>query len=291
MRKIFVLLGIIGILGLVSAIFFFRSQVLLVTDVYFTTLYGERRTKIKTIETSLRLFRRVKLLTIPDDAGADLIAFSVNNVKGKKYGVLFPYRYIDGARRYKEQASNIPVYVFGGRAQNRDQDNMEGIIFIGNDAYSDLYRAGGFAAIFAEKSGGGDVIFFQNEYLSTEERNIFEEGLKNWGFEKLPRYVSMNQDYSDNQNVSCMVMKAPATQFLEENLDLQVILFSWVDPALSPSQVKVMFDDSIWAFAVKALRIKNSHVLPSEIVFPESRIQDKGVLRNLKNTISNTPKL
>jgi hypothetical protein len=55
-------------------------------------------------------------------------------------------------------------------------------------------------------------------------------------------------------DIGCVVVAGPAVRFFEQNLNIPVILFSWVDPTYTPAIVKHIFDDSHWILASRALR-------------------------------------
>jgi hypothetical protein len=285
-RKFFVCGGVMVCLALGTGIFFFRAPVLLVTDAPFNALYGLRRSRIKSIETSLKLFRQVKPVLVAENAGPDMVAFAVESAAPAPYCVLFPYWYNEGAGRYAEQFPQVPVFILGGR--NRDPQ-VQGTIFIGTDWETDLYRAGLCAGIIARHNGDKEVLFFQNEGLTTEQRNAFRDGLQEQGFENAPKYLSITEHYSDNNNISCVVMNGAATSFLDQNVETSIILFSWIDPGVTATSVKVVFDDSPWALAPGVIKmIPGEHpvgLIPSEILFLGRRIPEKGIVRDLKKVL------
>jgi hypothetical protein len=51
-----------------------------------------------------------------------------------------------------------------------------------------------------------------------------------------------------------VVIAGPAANFLDQDLEIPVILFSWADPGLTPRTVKLIFDDSPPALSVPAIR-------------------------------------
>lgn len=280
--------------GLLTGVFWFRAPVLFVTDAPFNTLYGLQRARIKRLETTLRIMRQIKPVLIGENAGPDMVTFAVEEAHRAPYGVLFPYRYYEGAERYIAQFPQIPVFILGGRSRD---PQVPGGIFVGTDTPLDLYRAGLCAGIIARHEGEGDgdplsqgeILFFQNEGISTEYREAFRMGLREQGFTKEPKYLNIKQDYTDNiQNVSCVVMQGQATLFLERNLEIPVILFSWVDPDLTSRAVKLVVDDSPWAVAGKTVAMipgREGVAVPSDWVFPEQRIGDKEVVGRLKKVL------
>jgi hypothetical protein len=279
---------------LFCGVFLLRAPVLLVTDVPFDALYGETRALLKQVEASLRLFRRVKPVRVAVDAGSDIVAFTVEEAARSPYLVLFPYRYLEAARRYTEAFPETPVFVLGGQSRQVDADPLG---FVCTDSATDFYRAGLCAALIADDAArsveaqqvAGDILVFQSDPIPLEWSAAFLAGLRENGFEREPKYLSVAEDYSDTKNVVCVVMSGQATIFLERNLNIPVILFSWVDPALTSRAVTVVFDDSPWALLIRVARAmgKEGAPLPSEMVFPAERMADRKILRQTREKMFN----
>jgi len=83
----------------------------------------------------------------------------------------------------------------------------------------------------------------------------------------------------------------PAARFLEQNLCIPVILFSWIDPARTPGAVKMLFNDSPLAQAAGALRAFSPGggevFLPSRARVLSGRIEERGDVRKLRGLIRN----
>ncbi|MDR3172033.1 MAG: hypothetical protein LBU17_10465 [Treponema sp.] len=297
-KKSYLILGLVIIVALGGGLFFLRAPVLVVTDASFNALYGIRRGRVKHIETACKLFRQVKLVFIGDSAEPEMVAFAVEEKAASPYCVLFPYRYYEGAGRYAEQAPGVPVLILGERNQD---PQVAGTVFIETDLEADFHRAGQYAAIIARGQGlnqdqdtpeGGGILFFRNRELGGVYKDAFRSGLREQGFEGEPIYVNSTSDYSDIQTIACVVMLDRAPAFLERNLKTPVVLFSWIDPDLTSRGVKVVFDDSSWALAARAVALvdgkKAVGSIPSGIQFPGGRISDKEVLEHLKDVIHNS---
>ncbi|MDR2634013.1 MAG: hypothetical protein LBC51_10400 [Treponema sp.] len=279
---------------LLTGFFLFRAPVLFVTDASFNALYGLRRVGIKRLEITLMMMRRIKPVLIGENAGPDIVMFAVEEAHSAPYGVLFPYRYYEGAGRYAAQFPHVPIFILGARNQD---PQVPGTIFVGTDTMLDLYRAGLCAGIIAQQTASregepitqGEVLFFQNEAISSEYREAFSIGLREQGFTKEPKYLNIKQDYVDIiQNLSCVVMQGQATLFLERNLEIPVILFSWIDPDLTSKAVKLVVDDSPWAVAGKTIAMipgRKGEAVPADWVLPGQRIVDKEVLGRLKKVL------
>jgi hypothetical protein len=286
-QNVFFLIIAIFIL-LLCGVFLLRAPVLLVTDAPFDALYGRTRALLKRAETSLRLFRRVRPVSISIDTSSDIVAFTVEAAAQSPYLVLFPYRYLEGARRYAEAFPETPVFVLGGRSREVDTGPLD---FVSTDSVTDFYRAGLCAALIAldVQQVAGEILLFQGDPIPVEWSAAFLAGLREKGFEREPKYLSVTEDYSDTQNVVCVVMSGQATTFLEQNLNIPVILFSWVDPVLTSQAVTVIFDDSPWALLIRVARMmgKEGTSLPSEMVFPAERMADRKMLQQMREKMFN----
>jgi hypothetical protein len=276
------LLACMGIAGL----FFSRPPVVIVTDLAFEGLYGPRRSREKQIETAIRVFRPVVAARLAENTSSDVVVFAVEEAAARPYAVLFPYRYYEGARRYAAQYPDIPVALLGngiGRAPAG-----EGFLFIRTDRRTDFYRAGRCAAVFA-LDGGGQVLFYQDDLVSFEDRDAFLLGLREQGYDQSPLYMSINSDYASMGSISCVVMTGSAAAFLERNEQVPIILFSWVDPAITSASIKLIVDDSPWALAVRAVEMvsqkQDEPRIPSNIMVLDRRIASEGVLQDLKKVV------
>jgi hypothetical protein len=278
-----------------SALFMLRAPVVLVLDDAFIGLYGARRTLIKQAGTSLKLRRPVKLVRIAAGAAADVAAFAAADAAAGPYAVLFPYIYRQGARRYAEQTTGIPIGVLGTPPGGDDGTETGNLVFIAADRKTDLYRVGRCAAIFARFGGG--VLFFTGEVGNEDARQAFSKGLRDQGFENPPLFVDRGENYTLPEGIACVVMAAPAENYLEENPAIPSILFSWLDPGLTPREIKLIFDDSPWALAPAAVKLLHRPEepvgeaasgpvpVPSEILAPRGRIGDPGLRRDIKKAL------
>ena len=231
----------------IGGVFFFRPPVLVVTDPSFIQLYGPLRLRLKGFRTSLGLFRRVKVVEVAESAGPDLISLAVEAPSRSPLAVLFPSRYLEGARLYKEKHPVTPVLVTGVVPRPAEEAVLT---VVSTDTVQDLYRAGICAATLA---GEKRVIFFSADALPAGYREAFREGLKSNGFSGESVFLISSADYSSYSEVGCVVITGQAAKFLEQRLAIPVILFSWADPAQTPWTVKIVFDDSPLALAKEAL--------------------------------------
>jgi hypothetical protein len=291
-RKRWVFLGLFLAIALAGLAFFFRSPVLIVTDAPFLSLYGPGRIRERRMAASFRLFRRVKPVIIAEGAGMDVVVFAVEEAASKPYCVIFPSRYYEGGRRYAEQFPGIPVISLGAAAAE-SRPGAGRLISAGIRREADLYRAGRCAGLMVQKAretegpdGEGDILVLPGQALLPADRSALLAGLREEGIEKEPRFLNVSAEAAGLQGVSCVILTGPAAEYLEKNLKIPVILFSWLDPALTSRETVMIFDDSPWALAVPAVKLAvrgDAGVnIPSETVFPRGRIADKKLLRSVK---------
>lgn len=269
--------------GVLGGVFFSRPPVLVVTDAAFYQVYGPARIALKRRQISTALLRRVIPVIVDESAGPDLVAIAARDASSSPAAVLFPYRYLDGARFYRESNPGVPVLVMGGEDRERRED--EGIVFSGADTATDLRRAALCAAVLA---GEKKVLVFDGGLFRDEHRETLKELFIARGIINEPVFLGLYSDYAAYDEVGCVILTGPAERYLERNLDIPVILFSWLDPAMTARSVKMVFDDSPWALAAKAvkslpLRIPGEKILlPSPAFVPGKRMEQIGNFRKFR---------
>lgn len=286
---------VVALIGLVVLVFFVRAPILLVTDAAFNELYGKQRILLRSIETQARLFRRVKQVLVGDEASPDLVSIAVSSAYQEKtpFCVLFPFRYSEGALLFSAQNPQTLVAVVGGTGavkQVSDTEEKTGVISVLTDIQTDLFRAGVCAAIVGkasvaqgESGGQNRVAVLQKTSLSQVERTSLSDGLKEGGFSNV-QYMMANSNFSDTK-FAAIIMLGPSNSLLDQHLKTPVVLFSWVDPALTASNIKVIFDDSLWAQVVPAVKIAMSGrdgLVPSKAIIAARYRVEKETERELK---------
>ena len=262
-----------------GVVFLLRSPVLIVTDISFSQIYGTTRLQLKLYETTLKLFRRVIPVLVNEGAGPDLIALAAEAASKSPRAVFFSYRHLEGARFYKENNAEITVFVMAGRNPKPKEETE--LIFVHTDTAQDLYKAGLFAALLAVDN---NVLLLNDNNLTVEQSRAFREGLVVQGFLGISNLINATEEYYNYSDLGCVVVQGPAVKFLEENRQIPIILFSWLDPALLPQTVKLVFDDSPWALAVKTLKSTpqpgEDMLIPSELVILLNKTEKKN-FRNI----------
>lgn len=281
-RRYLFLLFPLAVLFAVLA-FFLRTPLVMITDAPFENLYGQRRGRLRALELSARLFRQVKTVEIADNAGPDLVVFAVEEVSSRPWRVLFPYRYYEGALRYARRFPERAVAVLGGREEALFGGGE--VVFISTDIESDYYRAGRAAAILA---GEGNILFFQDFPVHPETAVSFRQGLREEGYGKEPILIWSFPD-SVIPGVSCIVSTSILPFYGEKGPAAPLILFSWLDPALTPAEAVVIFDDSPWALALPALeslsRPGGGGSLPSDALVIKKQVLEKKIFQSIKKIL------
>ncbi|MDR0663671.1 MAG: hypothetical protein LBF80_06300 [Spirochaetaceae bacterium] len=261
------------------AVFMLRSPVVVLTDDVFSAVYGPRREHFKRIEMSMRLFRRIKLTRISEEAELDAVVFAAEDAARNPLAAIFPYRYYNAALRYAEENPRVISVVMTGinTAPVDSSPEREGraILFVKQDENRDFYRAGLCAAFLSGRTAhpfllpktddsGKYVLVIKKEKTSAEAENFFERGIRRGGSDASSVFKGINDNYPLN-NLSCAVFLGPSNGFLYSSTEneLPSIIFSWLDPNFSSPNVKVIIDDSpleLLPEIVKSLRrgdIKN----------------------------------
>ncbi|MDR2807634.1 MAG: hypothetical protein LBB43_01350 [Spirochaetaceae bacterium] len=266
-----------------AGLLFFRSPVVLVTDAQFALLYGKERLASQRIELSLTLWRRVRFIFIAENINADLVVFAVESALDSPFCVLFPYRYADGAELYAEQFPAAKVMILGGRISDQEERTIP---VVTSDFLTDLYRAGLCAALLAADNPDKPIVVFQDIPLLPEQQQAFSAGLSQQGYTAEPVFIQNTAP----QDSACAVIigSNQLNTFLTQNYSTPIILFSWIDPALSSRQIKLIFDDSDLRLAIQAIRQMQKQkypTLPSYITIISERISQKRLLTILKNAV------
>jgi hypothetical protein len=320
-KKYFVLFGIVIFLAGGAGVFLHRAPVVVVTDGAFNELYGKWRVLASLAEAQTRLLRPVKQVIIGEEAGADMVSIVVGAAAKSPYCVLFPYRYAESAERYAETFPGVPVVALGRQGQTPPKgaafvqtDALTDLFRAGacaavlaaapnasdTDAAEDARASGGSNAVNAPdtrkpsdapKPAGsaeagdvaGGIAVLQRQTLSSEEKSALAGGIDGEGSNAPIIYLMAGASYTVYQRVSSILLLGPANNFLDQNVNAHVILFSWVNPHTTASSVRIVFDDSVWALAVPAVKMRsNGGVIPSKVTVLSDGIKDKSTARRLR---------
>jgi len=285
-KKIIVVsaLSVVLIIGVTAGVFFSRPPVLIVTDFSFSALYGPERLRQRQREIQISLFRRVIPVVVSEHAGPDMISIAVAEASSAPWAVLFPYRYLAGARNFRSGNPETTVMVMGGRNRMPEGLEEEGIVFVRTDTVTDIYRAGASAAFFADEE---DIIIFDDNLLPAESRESLNGLLEDRGFPGELLFRTQHVHIPSFDGIGSIIVTGPAPRALEQSLNIPKILFSWIDPAFTPRTVKLVFDDSPWALAAAALRAEGEGeiLIPSVPIALSDRIYERNDFRKLEDIV------
>ncbi|MDR3336863.1 MAG: hypothetical protein LBT16_06630 [Treponema sp.] len=294
-------LGVLIILILTGArLFFSRPPVLVVSDLSIEGIYGPSRLFLKQAELSLKLRRPVRNVRVSNDAGEDVVVFTIESASENPFCVLFPYHYNREARRYAREYPGVPVGILVNRYPDIFPPEEGTVTILATDPVLDFYRAGRCAAILAQAGlpgaatgetaegapSRGDIQVFYDDPIPASAQEAFKQGLEEEGYEFFPLYLSGASDYQAADSVSCAVIYGSAAGFLEKNPRIPVVLFSWIDPANTPNIVKVIADDSPWTLAIPAVKIitgeEDNKEIPSVLTVFNRRLGEKERAKKIK---------
>ncbi|MDR2177854.1 MAG: hypothetical protein LBP20_07445 [Treponema sp.] len=277
---------------LAAAYFFSRPPALVVSDAGFDFVYGFRRTLAGQIGLSLRLFRRVERVLIAENADPDALAFAIEEKEQRPWAVLGHSRYAWGLGQYARQREDVRVVVIGEDSESSEprpgpaaQGEAE---FVFPDAGLNSWRLGRCAALLAGETAGIALVF-QEQPNFPVRRDAFLAGLQEENENIVPYYLDSSSDYPSWDAVRCVVLAGPSESSFGGGREIPFLLYSWMDPALSPSSVKVVADDSPWALASGAFLAPPGggyRVFPAAFSIPWGRVGDSGLRKKLKKAIS-----
>jgi hypothetical protein len=242
-----------------GAVFFSRGPVLLVADGPFADLYGAERLKVSLWLSALRLFRPVRLVMLSDAIGSDGIALAAADRAEKPYAAVFPGRYREGAELYARRRPRAHTIVLlepgegtGGEQASPGGDSPEAqaVRCFTRDLKTDLYRAG-FAARELARGRDGVLVCVTGPGMGETEKAAFKEGA---GSQAALRYISPEEELPPEDFIAAAVFFGHSERFFEEDASYPAVLFTWMDRILAPDNVAVIFDDSLPALAVSAVR-------------------------------------
>ncbi|MDR2516577.1 MAG: hypothetical protein LBC88_04255 [Spirochaetaceae bacterium] len=262
--------------GTVLAVFFSRAPIVVITDEAFDIAYGARRIRFARLKTALAFFRPVKNVNIISGLESEVAVFAINTAAPYPYCVFFPWSFYRESRNYLEDRPDIPVGVFTGRMDVEAQSGDP--VFFQTDIQTDIYRAGRAAALLA---GGGEVLFMVDDNTTADLQAIFEAALRAGGHAGAVHYTASDQvPDGGGAYAAAVILRPPGL------LATPGVLFSWVNPAYTPDNVKVIFDDSPWAqVRVAASRLFSGDAdkkIPSEIRVLRRRLTIKGLKKQLE---------
>ncbi|MDR2942860.1 MAG: hypothetical protein LBV17_09745 [Treponema sp.] len=267
--------------------FLARPPVLLVTEVSFAELYGAKRLRLETAHSSLVLFRRVKSVAIADDAGNDIVLTAIEGASSKPFCVIFPVRYVQVARSYREKKSGIPVVLMEGRYAGEENpsafaigDNTEDYFIYKTDISSDFYRAGLASAILDDGKNERIAVLLESG-VQTQAKEAVSKALNDAGKPLQTSFFTSYSQFTSNQGFSCVVLAGIGADYLDKYADIPVIFFTWINPELIPKDIIIVFNDSPWVQTVPVVRMVKSGMIKGQIPSKIMIMGGKGIKRGI----------
>ncbi|MDR0400899.1 MAG: hypothetical protein LBH51_08150 [Treponema sp.] len=285
------ILIVLGILMLALAFFLGRPPVLILGDAGFDAFYGRRRIFLRQAGLSLRFFRQVKRVSIAENANPEAAVFAIEEKSALPWAVLGHSRYLRGLEQYARQHPEITVAVIqeGPAPRAGTFDAEEGPEAVFTDIHLNSWRAGRCAALLAGEEG--EILVFQDERNYPVNRESFLAGLREENEALIPVYVDSSVDYPSWDRVRCVVLGAAADSYFDRNSAIPALLFTWMDPALCPSVVKISVDDSPWALAPEILGLPGGEdsggyrIVPAKFTLLGGRVGEGELKKGLKKTL------
>ena len=303
----------LAVVAVTALVFFTRSPVLIVTGTPVGLMYGEGRIRRQGFSASRILFRPVKTIAAADGASSDLLVLAVSQASGRPFCVLFPHFFAEAAGRHHDEFPEIPVVVLSGLNGNAGLPAADGILCIyGTDRNTDLYRAGLLAGIIADTrqmvsentsaenapvtgvtaENPQNVVLLQDGFVSAEGRELFSGAVKEQSPDSGVIFPRAVPEVPGAERISCAVITGNGAEYLESGPPVPLVLFTWLDPALVPDTVKVIFDDSPWALTVPAVQMavakQAEGQIPSKPLIISGKFADNGIFIRLVKSAEKT---
>jgi hypothetical protein len=281
------------VLILILGFFAGRSPALVLDDAGFDTLYGERRIFLRQAVLSLRLFRRVKRIPMAENANPEAVVFAIEEGAANPWAVLGHSRYRLGLEQYAQRRPEVRTFLIledpPPNPPTLSDPAAPGLVSVFIDTRLSSWRAGRCAALLAGE-GSGRIIVFQERQDFPVNQEAFLAGLKEENGTLIPLFLNGSAAYSSWEDVRCVVLGGPADSYFNLNSGIPALLFTWMDPALSPHTVKITGDDSPWALALRLFRFPEGdsgsfRSVPVEFTVLSGRIGEGELRERLKKAL------
>jgi len=287
-KKLIIMAPLAVVIITVLTVFYLRSPVLIVTEESFLNLYSNERVERLSLETAFFIFRQVKSVIVANDAGYDIVPAAILDVSSKPYCVIFPLRFTRSAKLFHEQNPEIPVIILEGRYIETEKpaetvlgSDISGYFIYKTDINDDFYRAG-LASVAFDQGKSGNVVVFTDKNMP-QARESFLRGLNDRGKLLETRFFTSFSQYSDVNNLSCIMLAGSGSDIIEKNPGVPLILFTWISPSLLPSNAALVIDDSPWAQARQAVKMasagETTGFIKSVFYIMDRKKYDRGILR------------
>ena len=303
-KRIIILVAVIAALAIPVIIFFTRAPILIVTDALFTALYGEERIQQQRRWASLTLFRQVKPVMVADGASPDMIMMAIFEAASRPYMVLFSNYHSAAAQRFHTDFPATPAVLISGISSPQPSLSPGELFHVYTiDLHTDMYRAGILLGILAglwnnpeqqaESPIRHNFAVWADNSVTSEHHELFAMGVREEDPEASVVFANRLSDIPDAEILSGLVLTVPGGEYFNNNPQMPVILFSWLNPGFTPREVSVQFDDSPWGMIVPAVRKAEQGELygqiPSNVLVVSEKVADNGLFRMLRRASKKTP--
>jgi len=217
--------------------------------------------------------------------------------------VLFPRYQAPAAQRYHQDFPKVPVVLLGEAVPASRLPSSDGLLYVyETDRNTDMYRAGLCAGILANLSRRPadespaprrTFVLWQNPGVTDVQRNLFSLGARERHPDAGVVFVRNVGEMPGGEGLSCAVLTAAGAEYFESNPKIPIILLSWLEPAMMPQEVAILFDDSPWALVVPAAKMaknrQNEGKIPSKPLIIPGKVADNGIFRALRRAARRMP--
>ena len=255
-KLLLIIIGIILILVTPVIIYFSRSPVLVVTDFSSIPLYGKARISRRVRSASFALFRRVITVPVADDAAADIVRFAAEEAHSSPNCVIFPYRFARASRLYHENNPGIPVILLQGRYnadENIPSGSKDGYFIYKTDINHD-FKIAGVIACALDTGINGKIAVFLDQSFKTQAENALLGTLGEYENPPEAVFFASYSEFYEIPDLSFAILAGEGIGFFENQKEIPVILFTWIDPYLLPKNTAAIIDDSPWVQITEAVR-------------------------------------
>jgi hypothetical protein len=303
------LISFIAFIGIITNLFFFRAPIILVSDIYFSALYGNAHEQVRRLQATFAILKQIRLVRVLQDTDNLSLTEAVMRASFRPpEAVFFPYSYSEAAELYastQAKAGNTATKTVVFADRNKPGHGEELCYYVRTNSDVDFFRAGQCAAILARENGVSEpspdvprsIIFIYDSDISLTDRKTFIAGAEEDTLFTGRIDFASAYDNRNWNNAAAIIIHGLAPAFLQSSIDIPSVLFSWQDNInYLPSQVKVMVNDSPYYLIPTVLRqlrmtaqddIENKNLtVAAKFTVISSRIKDKSLIKELKKAVS-----
>jgi hypothetical protein len=298
------LVSLIIFVSILSYVFFFRSPIILVSDVYAYALYGADWERMRVLSVSLKARRPVRIYRLMEETDSQTISENIVKANREPHSVFFPGRFADAARIYGDyirQAGNQKTKAILLQDGSRVQVAPDNVVSAVSGTEIDYYRAGFCAAQlsidYLEASSAaalatgsppipeGEIVFIYDTQPTNMCREAFINGTTDAGFTGTTNF-SPGRDSLVNERVSCIVIEGPASGVLNAARQPVIVLTWFYNKNYLQHNIMVHIDDSPYALIPKIIKgpLKDGSIIkiPADFTILKGNIKKRPLYRALR---------